>query len=122
LGPRIKELLPPGKRVDIRVKGRPDVRFAGAIRVIDESGKRDLPSAALGYLSGGSSAVTGDDQQGTRTSEAFFEVVIDPDPGQSELLSGQRVVVCFEPPSRPLLAQWIHSLRQLIQRRFEVEA
>ncbi len=125
LGPRIKNELPNDAReaeVDIRVRGRPDVRFAGRIREIDESGKRDLPSAALGYLGGGTLAVTGEDQSGTRTAEAFFEVVIDPTESPAELYSGQRVVVRFDLPKRPLLAQWIHGLRQLIQRRFEVEA
>jgi len=125
LGPRIKNELPDGAvdaQVDVRVRGRPDVRFAGRIRHIDESGKRDLPSAALGYLGGGELAVTGEDESGTRTAEAFFEVVIDPMQSPAELYSGQRVVVRFDLPKRPLLAQWIHSLQQLVQRRFEVDA
>jgi len=121
LGPRIQQELPRGALVDIRVRGRPEVRFAGRIRQIDESGRRELPSAALGYLGGGALAVTGEDQSGIRTAEAFFEIIIEPEDHREALLSGQRIVARFELPRRPLMAQWMHALRQLVQKRFEID-
>ena len=36
------------------------------------------------------------------------------------LFSGQRVIVRFETPAKPLMAQWWRSLLQLLQRRFNI--
>ena len=77
----------------------------------------------MGYLAGGATRVALDDESGTSTVEPFFEIQIElteSGHGQVELWSGQRVVVRFEMPARPLLAQWWRALRQLIQRRFQI--
>lgn len=125
LGPRIEPEVGVGGKVEFRVRGRPDLFFGGRIRKILPAGQQRLPSAALGWDAGGAMA-TRMDQKG-RTVESFFEVIVDPhdaDPGdrvgERPLFPGQRVVVRFPMPSRPLLAQGWRALRQLIQRRFQI--
>jgi len=57
-------------------------------------------------------------------AEGFFEIHVTPqidDPDDPEraimLFPGQRVVVRFDMPSKPLVAQWWRSLLQLLQRK-----
>jgi hypothetical protein len=62
------------------------------------------------------------DPKGLTAAEPFFEVVIRPDPLAEglHLLSGQRVVVRFHMPPKPLAFQVWQSFRQLFQKRFRV--
>jgi len=115
------------KAVEIRIKGRPDLQRTGRIEKILQAGQEQLPSAALGYTAGGALRTAADDPKGMRTAEQFFEIRIAPDPDPAtdphkrvKLWSGQRVVVRFEMPDKPLLAQWYRSVRQLFQRRFRI--
>jgi putative peptide zinc metalloprotease protein len=117
------------RTVELRIKARPDPQMTGTIDQIIEAGKDQLPSAALGYGSGGPIQTDPKDQKGVKTAERFFEIRIVPDPvdnpgnvwhGRMPLLSGQRVVVRVEMPSRPLVYQWYRSLVQLVQRRFQI--
>ena len=110
-------------RVEIRVKGRPAQRYTGSIREILPAGSDQLPSDALSYTAGGSIETTPDERRGLRATERLFEVRVVPhlDPDDAvPLLSGQRVVVRFEMPPRPLAVQWWRSLLQLVQRRFHI--
>ena len=113
------------------------------------AGTDQLPSQALGYFGGGSVQVDTQDETGTRAKEAVFEVRIDPlvEERNAEILadwqkraddlkslgkeappmpdlivlkSGQRVIVRFEAPAKPLAVQWWRSLKQLLQRRFKM--
>ncbi|MFC1634170.1 hypothetical protein ACFL5Z_04960 [Planctomycetota bacterium] len=109
------------ERLEIRVKGRPGVMLTGQIEAIFPSGQEVLPSEALGYAVGGSMPTIMQDPSGVRTAEKFFEIRIRPTLNSSvRLLSGQRVVVRFQLPSKPLAAQWWRSARQLFQRRFHI--
>jgi putative peptide zinc metalloprotease protein len=109
------------EQLDIRVKGRPDVMFTGEIEEIFPAGQEVLPSEALGYAVGGSMPTMAQDPRGTRTPEKFFEIRIQPTPDcPVRLLSGQRVVARIQLPSRPLVARWWRSIRQLFQRRFRI--
>jgi len=106
-------------QVEIRVQGRPDLMLTGTIIKILPAGQENLPSAALGYAAGGSVQTTPQDQRGTKAAERFFEIRIAPSEGSNvRLLSGQRVMVRFDMPAKPLAVQWWRSLLQLIQRRF----
>ncbi|MCD4698983.1 MAG: hypothetical protein K8R91_00205 [Phycisphaerae bacterium] len=107
--------------VEIRLKGRPDMQVSGRKLQILPAGSKRLPSAALGYAVGGSMQTAPDDPHGTKSSERFFEIHVLPgETDDVKLLSGQRVVVRFEMPPKPLLVQWWRSLLQLIQRRFHI--
>ena len=109
------------ERLEIRVKGRPDVMLTGQIEAIFPAGQEVLPSEALGYTVGGSMPTLAQDSRGVRTAEKFFEIRITPTPdGPVRLLSGQRVVARIQLPSKPLAAQWYRSARQLFQRRFHI--
>jgi len=123
LGPRIEPELGTGGEVEIRVKGRPDLRFTGRITRVSPAGQERLPSAALGLFAGGSIGTDASDTSGTRAAESFFEVRIDPNVTAEQveqLFTGQRVVVRFEMPSRPLAAQGWRALAQVLQRRFQI--
>ena len=97
------------------------MQLQGTIMKNPVVGTQRLPSAALGFAVGGSMATSPDDQSGTKAAEQFFEIHIAPDtPLNVHLITGQRVVVRFEEPSKPLKAQWWRSLQQLFQRRFSI--
>jgi putative peptide zinc metalloprotease protein len=109
------------ERLEIRVKGRPDVMLTGEIEAIFPAGQDILPSEALGYAVGGSMPTIVQDPTGVRTAEKFFEIRIRPIPDSTvRLLSGQRVVARIRLPSKPLASQWYRSARQLFQRRFHI--
>ncbi len=107
------------RSVELRVRGSPDLKFGGTITDILDSGRQELPSAALGYLAGGSVQTTADDTRGTRAAERFFEVRVAPK-GAGVLRTGQRVVIRASLPPRPLAVQWWQSIQRLFQRRFQV--
>ena len=94
-------------------------RLGGRIVEIRPGGMRELPSESLGHLAGGSVEVDMSAPQRAVAKEPFFEVRIEPE-GEVQLHAGQRVVVRFTLPEKPLLSQWWRSLRQLGQRRFRI--
>jgi putative peptide zinc metalloprotease protein len=120
VGPRITH----DATVEFRIMSRPDLHdgkpFTGSIRKILSAGQNQLPSAALGYVAGGSMTVAKDDRTGTKSTEPFFEIQIDPDSAPGELHIGQRVVVRFSMPSQPLLYQWYRTLQQVYQQRIAI--
>jgi putative peptide zinc metalloprotease protein len=123
LGPRLLSELQSGATAEMRIEGRPDTQLTGQVERIARAGTRQLPSPALAITAGGSIAVEPDEQRGDVAAEPVFEIRLRPDANgssRSKLLPGQRVVVRFELASRPLAAQWWQSLRQLLQRRFQI--
>ena len=106
-------------KVEIRVKGRPDMELTGRITDILPAGQKHLPSVALGYAVGGSIPTAPDDPKGIKAAEMVREIHIVPDnSAHVRLLSGQRVVIRMNLPDKPLLSQWWRGLRQLLQQRF----
>jgi len=106
-------------RVELCVKGRPDLRHKGTIVKIQDAGTENLPSAALGYLAGGSIQTEAADERGTKATERFFEVRVLPDSSRG-LHSGQVVVVRTALPRKPLAVQWYTAILRLFQRRFQI--
>ena len=107
--------------VDIRVRGRADLKLSGRITKVLEAGQRNLPSPALGMGAGGKLLTAQDDKRGMKAAESFFEICVRPDrTSDVPLLKGQRVVVRFTMPAKPLAWQWWRSLRQLLQKRFKI--
>ena len=105
--------------VEIRVMGRPDQMFTGTIVKVLEVGQDVLPSAALGYAAGGSTAVAKDDEKGLRALEHFTEVRIIPEANAAKrLLIGQRVVVRLSMPSKSIASQAWRAFLRVIQKRF----
>ncbi len=120
LGPRIKTEAGGGERVSMRVAHRPDVYLGGTIDRISDAGSRHLPSAAFSARAGGPVQVDPEDEEGRRAVDPHFEVRIRPDDAEAPLYAGQRVVVRFELPARPLVVQWWRAARQMLQRRFQI--
>lgn len=115
------------QNLEMRARGRPDVLVTGSIQQIFPAGSEVLPSQALGYQVGGSMSTALEDPRGIRSAEKFIEIRIRPDTAAADgseeaarLLSGQRVVVRVQVPSKPLMHQWYRYFRQLFQRRFQV--
>jgi len=122
------------RQVEIRVRGRPDILLSGHIAAIFPAGSQKLPSAALGYAVGGDLATTGEDREGTKTTEHFFEVRIDrlkvlyspTDLANTALadrplplLPGQTVVVRFDFQNKPLVMQAWTKLLQIFHRKLQ---
>lgn len=92
----------------------------GAWKVIPGA-QRTLPSPALGWKGGGEMPIAADDPRGTKTAEPFFEVLADlPSAGDVTLLDGRSGKIRFNLQSEPLLPRWIRSLRQLLQKRYQM--
>jgi putative peptide zinc metalloprotease protein len=123
LGPRLESEIGIDAEVRVCVRGHPELEFKGRIQDLLPAGFRRLPSAALGYAAGGAMAVALDDETGTRSVDPFFEIHVSvPEDMVAgyRLCGGQRVVVRFELPDRPLAVIGWRALRQLVQRRFEI--
>ncbi len=120
VGPRLESDINRLGLVEVRIKGKPEALFEARIERILPAGSVQLPSAALGYMSGGEMPTATDDPRGERAAERFFEVWLTPQPQAPRLLPGQRVIVRIDLGRRPLIMQWYHQLRQLLQRRFQV--
>ena len=118
----VTDNIPEGHaKVEIRVKGQPDMELGGTIEKVFLAGSQQLPSPALGYAVGGPMATSPDDETGTKAAERFIEIQVTPDPqSKVPLVSGQRVVVRFESSPKPLVLQWWRSLLQVLQRRFNI--
>jgi putative peptide zinc metalloprotease protein len=104
------------QRVRVRVRGRPELEFAATLERVPKAGQRTLPSPAMSIGAGGTFQT--DPQKPTETTEGVFEFWFRPaEDAHVRLLSGQRVVIRTQLPSQPLAWQWMHRLRQLLQRR-----
>jgi len=107
--------------VMLRVDGRPDLEVPGRVRQFLPAGRDRLPSPALGFAAGGPIATQPDDETGTRTAERVFEIHIRPDQAATfRLLAGQRVVIRFTTPWKPIAVQVWRVLLQTLQRRFQI--
>ncbi len=87
------------------------------------AGQRLLPSAALGFGGGGRFEIDPQDQSGRVAKRPQFNVYIYPDASSAlatSVLPGERVLVRFKLPTRPLLSQWIDRLRKEIQGRVNI--
>ncbi len=108
-----------GSMVQLRVRGRPGDLLTGEVTRVMKAGRRELPSAALGYAGGGALAVDTQDEQGTLAEAHFLEVQIEPVmESDVQLYSGQRVVARFRLRDMPLLQQWWLTIRQVVRERF----
>lgn len=106
--------------VDLRVKGRADLETTARILAVMPGGRKELPSAALGFPAGGETAVDMQDQRGITPDEHVFEIKLSMDSPAWQMLPGQVVVMRFAASDKPLLLQGWRALLQVLQRRFHV--
>ncbi len=107
-------------RTEVRLLGQASRTLAvDSQRVVPADQKR-LPSAALGWRSGGELEISATDPHGLKAQESFFELRgrLVPAPG-TPLRHGCSGTIRFTLAPEPLLAQWQRKLRQILQRRFQ---
>jgi len=81
----------------------------------------NLPSASLGWLGGGEISVAMNDETGTRTTEPFFQVYADFDPGGKVFsMHGRSGKIRISLQPEALLVQWYRKFRQVIQKRYRI--
>lgn len=104
-------------RVEVRRASRVQEAIPAVVEAVLPAGQRELPHPALGFAGGGKVETEAGDQSGTVTKRPMFEARFASADGAVVGLPGERVHLRFELPSRPLLAQWVDSLRKLTQGR-----
>ncbi|MBX2852338.1 MAG: hypothetical protein KTR15_11400 [Phycisphaeraceae bacterium] len=120
VGPRLRSELSVGSKARVRLRGEPDREITGRITKFIESGRKRLPSPALGLSGGGDLMLDPDDPNAEQTARAYFEVHLEIDPqaaAAGDYHPGQAVVARFSLPSKPIAAQVYRIIRQLLQNR-----
>ena len=106
---------------EVRLKGEAGKVIHATIERIVPGQQYELPSAALGWRSGGDVAVQSGDPTGRQSAEPFFQVI-------ASLLTHARRLprassfreTASSCRSQPLLAQWWRRVRQLVQQRYRI--
>ncbi len=108
-------------KVEVRIYGQGETNLAVSKFRIIPYRQEKLPSAALGWRGGGDLAVSVKDETGTRATEPFFQIYADivPTP-EVLLLHGMSGKLRFTLNPRPLLFQWGHLFRQMLQKRYQL--
>ncbi len=105
----------------IRLRGQAERALRiGHLQLIPAA-QNKLPSAALGWRSGGEVPISTTDPEGRTAAEPFFEVkaVVEP-AGSSALWQGLSGKIRFDLAPEPLLPQWWRKARQMLQRRYQL--
>jgi putative peptide zinc metalloprotease protein len=80
-----------------------------------------LPSPALGWRGGGDVPISVKDEKGVKAAEPFFQIYADIKPSPNVvLLHGMSGKLRLTLNPKPLLFQWAHKFRQLLQKRYKV--
>jgi len=109
------------QKTEVRIFGQGGENIeVSAFKIIPYRQER-LPSAALGWRGGGEVAVSVRDETGLKAAEPFFQIYADilKSPG-AVLLHGRSGKLRFTLNPKPLLLQWGHKLRQLLQKRYQI--
>jgi putative peptide zinc metalloprotease protein len=109
------------EKTEVRIHGQGDQNLKVLEYQIIPFQQQKLPSSALGWRGGGEVAVSTKDETGRKAAEPFFQIyaVIQSDPGVL-LLHGRSGKIRFTLPPEPLLFQWVHLFRQLLQKRYQL--
>jgi len=109
------------KGAEVRLYGEVDKIISTGRWKVVPGGQHVLPSPALGWHGGGDIAMMPNDSSGTKSAEPFFEVHVEiPSDAGAQLLHGRSGRIRFEQSPEPLLPRWIRSLRQLLQKRYQL--
>ena len=125
---------------EVRVRGQEGIALGVRNFNALPAERESLPSAALGLLGGGNSAVDTNNSpdgrslasrgvvdaaqaKGTKATEPVFEIRATLDPQANSglrLVHGQRAVARMTLPAEPLMWQWVRTIRQLFQRTYQI--
>lgn len=106
--------------VDMRLHSNVSTVISAGRVEVAPAGRLDLPSAALGFRGGGTIETEGKDESGRVAKRPQFNVRIHasvPEQLVASCSPGERVLVRFKLPPRPLLSQWLDRLEKEIQAR-----
>jgi putative peptide zinc metalloprotease protein len=109
------------RKAEVRLYGEAGENIdVGSFRIIPFQQEK-LPSAALGWLGGGEVPVSVRDDSGLQAAEPFFQILAKVQPMPAVLyLHGRSGKIRFSLDPKPLLLQWGHKFRQLLQRRYQI--
>jgi putative peptide zinc metalloprotease protein len=109
------------RKAEVRLYGQGGTNLGVTTFKIIPFQHETLPSAALGWFGGGEVPVSVRDETGLQAAEPFFQIyaMIRAAPGVV-FLHGRSGKLRFTLNPRPLLFQWGHSLRQLLQKRYQI--
>jgi len=112
---------------EVRTAGRLGTPLDTSVTWVAPIGRTQLPHPALGYAGGGPIATRPDDAEGMQAQQPQFEIRLAMPTSHYEdgrertvpaALPGERVYVRFTlDEKKPLLIQWIHTLRQMFRQR-----
>jgi hypothetical protein len=119
-----------GREVELRLAGRPRPQFCGTVERILQSGQQTTtdagsdPRGRKDYdrrrqspaAEGGASAAQGSAARADREKLFEIHVLLDA-PSDCVLREGQEVVLRFDLGRKPLLLQWVRTIRQIFQKR-----
>lgn len=109
------------QKAEVRLFGQGGVNLGVSDYQIIPFQSQKLPSAALSWAGGGEVATARDDETGRKTTEPFFQIYAKLIPNdQVSLLHGRSGKLRLSMQSEPLLWQWERSLRQLLQKRYQL--
>jgi putative peptide zinc metalloprotease protein len=109
------------RKAEVRLFGQGGKNLDVAHLLIIPFQQEKLPSAALGWRGGGEVPVSVTDETGLQAAEPFFQIhaTVKPSAGAA-LLHGRSGKLRFSLNPKPLLLQWGHKFRQLLQRRYQI--
>ncbi|NJC87910.1 MAG: hypothetical protein FIB02_05160 [Desulfuromonas sp.] len=109
------------QRAEVRLNGQSGRNLLVKSYEIIPFQHEKLPSAALGWRAGGDVPVAASDQSGLAAAEPFFLIYAElPDDPEVAFRQGRSGKIRFSMQPEPLLTQWTRSLRQLLQKRYQL--
>jgi len=109
------------RKAEVRLFGQGGKNLDVAHLLIIPFQQEKLPSAALGWRGGGEVPVSVTDETGLQAAEPFFQIYATVKPAAGALLfHGRSGKLRFSLNPKPLLLQWGHKFRQLLQRRYQI--
>jgi len=110
------------QKVEARIYGQADKELVVRSFQIIPFRQEKLPSAALGWHGGGEIAVSVQDRTGLQAAEPFFQINANIAEISDEvgLFHGRSGKLRFTLEPKPLLTQWSHKLKQLLQKRYQL--
>jgi putative peptide zinc metalloprotease protein len=107
--------------IEVRLRGQAGTAIKAPSLKAREGGTNILPYPSLGAKAGGDIPVMAGDDTGRRAAETIYIVKVPLTPPEGvKLLHGQSGILRFQAGTEPLLPGWIRSLRQLLQRRYQM--
>jgi putative peptide zinc metalloprotease protein len=109
------------KKAEVRLYGQGGKNLDVSDFQIIPFQQEKLPSAALGWRGGGEVPISVTDETGLQAADPFFQIyaTIQPAP-DVVLLHNRSGKLRFTLNPKPLLFQWAHKLRQLLQKRYQI--